>query len=67
MIRCFIVKDEQMKETKGFRLRDIIIIIIITSIITSLTTGVIVYNQNRLTKNITFQDLSKDTDLKEFL
>lgn len=56
-----------MKETKGFQLRDIIIIIIITSIITSLTTGVIVYNQNRLTKNITFQDLSKDTDLKEFL
>lgn len=56
-----------MKEDKSFKLKHIIIIILFTSIITSLTTGIIVYNQNRLTANITFQDLSKDEDLKDFL
>lgn len=56
-----------IQEKKGFGLKSIIIIIILTSVITSLTTGVIVYNQNKLTKNLTYQDLSQDTYLKEFL
>lgn len=51
----------------GFNLKEIIIIIIATALITSLTTGVIVYNQNKLTKNLTYQDLNQDSALKEFL
>lgn len=52
---------------KGFSLKEITIIIILTSIITSITTGIIVYNQNKLTKNITYHDLSKDSALQEFI
>ncbi len=56
-----------MIKEKGFSLKEIIIIIVLTSLITSITTGVIVYNQNKLTKNLTYKDLSKDVALKEFL
>lgn len=56
-----------MNKEKGFNLREVIIIIILTAIFTSLTTGVIVYNQNKLTKNITYKDLSEDQALMEFL
>lgn len=56
-----------LKETKGFNLKEVILIIVSTAIITSMTTGVILYNQNKLTKNITYQDLNQDTALKEFL
>ena len=54
-------------KSKGFNLKEIIFIIIITAIITSMTTGIILYNQNKLTKNITYQDLNNDEALKEFL
>ncbi len=70
MILLIIVEGDKMnteESSKGFNLKEMIIIIIITSIITSMTTGLILYNQNKLTKNITYQDLSSDEALKEFL
>ncbi len=51
----------------GFNLKEVIAIIIITAVVTSLTTGVIIYNQNKLTKNITYHDLNQDKALQEFL
>lgn len=59
--------NDLKESTNGFKLKEVILIIFITAIITSLTTGVILYNQNKLTKNITYQDLAQDTALKEFL
>ena len=53
--------------SKGFNLKEVILIILATAFLTSLTTGIIVYNQNKLTKNLTYKDLSEDTDLKNFL
>ena len=52
---------------KGFSLKEVILIIISTSLLTSITTGIIVYNQNKLTKNLTYKDLANDTALTEFL
>ncbi len=51
----------------GFQLKELIIIIVITSLFTSLTTGVIMYNNSRITNHITANDLSADENLKEFL
>lgn len=51
----------------GFDLKEVIFVIVITAILTSITTGVIVYNQNKLTKNITYSDLNNDTTLQEFI
>lgn len=56
-----------MKNKNGIGLRELLIIVIITSLVTSLTTGVIMYNNNRITSHISGNDLSKDTDLEEFL
>lgn len=51
----------------GFNLKEVVIIIIATALVTSMATGVIVYNQNKLTKNLTYKDLNNDEDLKNFL
>lgn len=59
--------NNKKKQKSGFNLKEITLIIIITALITSLTTGVIVYNQNKLTRNLTYQDLNEDNALKEFL
>lgn len=71
MLLLFIVEGDKMNDlkenTKGFNLKEVILIIVSTALITSMTTGVILYNQNKLTKNITYQDLNQDTALKEFL
>lgn len=67
MVLLSIVKDDSMNKEKGFNLKEVIVIIIATALLTSITTGVIVHNQNKLTKNLTYKDLSEDTDLKEFL
>lgn len=56
-----------MKQKNGIQLKELIIIVVITSLLTSLTTGVIMYNNNRITSHISGNDLSNDTDLKEFL
>ncbi len=52
---------------KGFSLKEVILIIIATAFLTSSATGIIVYNQNKLTKNLTYKDLNQDEDLKSFL
>lgn len=52
---------------KGFNLAWVIGIVVVTSIISALTTGVIVYNNNRLSYDLTYGDLSNDEDLNEFL
>ncbi len=71
MIPLFIVEGEMMDKDSnkmiGFNLKEVILVIIVTALVTSLTTGVIVYNQNKLTKNLTYQDLNQDSALKEFL
>ncbi len=59
--------DKNTNRKIGFNLKEIIVVIIVTALVTSLTTGVIVYNQNKLTKNLTYQDLNEDNALKEFL
>lgn len=52
---------------KGFNLPWVLSIVVITSIISALTTGVIVYNNNRITNKVTYADLAKDDKLNQFL
>lgn len=54
-----------MKSRKGFSLKSVAIIIIVTAIITSLTTGLIIYNNSKLI--LGSASLSSDGALKEFL
>ncbi len=56
-----------MKNKSGFQLKELIIIVVITSLLTSLTTGVIMYNNNRITNHVSGSDLNQDENLKEFL
>ena len=55
------------KNYRGFSLAWVIGIVVVTSIISGITTGVIVYNNNRLSYNMTYGDLSDDKELNEFL
>ena len=55
------------KNYRGFSLAWVIGIVVVTSIISALTAGVIVYNNNKLSYNMTYGDLSSDEDLNEFL
>ena len=52
---------------RGFSLAWVIGIVVITSIISAITAGVIVYNNNKLSYDTTYGDLSNDEDLNEFL
>ncbi|MDE5539011.1 MAG: PDZ domain-containing protein, partial [Bacilli bacterium] len=52
---------------KGFNLTWMIIIVVITSIISALTTGIIIYNNNKITNKVSYGDLSGDADLAQFL
>ncbi len=54
-----------MKYKIGFSLKELLLIIVITAITTSLTTGVIMYNNNKLSNGAV--DINKDEPLKEFL
>lgn len=54
-----------MKSRKGFSLKSVAIIVIVTAIITSLTTGLIIYNNSKLI--LGSASLSSDSALKEFL
>ena len=58
---------ENMKEknTSGFPLRWVCIIILITAIVTSLTTGVIIYNNSKIVLGAS--SLKDDDALREFL
>ncbi len=55
------------KNDRGFSLAWVIGIVVVTSIISAITAGVIVYNNNRLSYNMTYGDLSNDEELNEFL
>ena len=52
---------------RGFSLAWVIGIVVVTSIISAITAGVIVYNNNKLSYDTTYGDLSNDKDLNEFL
>jgi carboxyl-terminal processing protease len=54
-------------KSRGFNLIWILSIVVVTSIISALTTGVIVYNNNKITNKITYGDLAKDENLNQFL
>lgn len=56
-----------MKHKNEIGLKELLLIVVITSLFTSITTGVIMYNNNRITTHISGNDLSQDEDLKEFL
>lgn len=60
------IRDDNLKKN-GFQLKELIILVIITSLVTSLTTGVIMYNNSRITNHISGADLNHDENLKEFL
>ncbi len=59
--------NKQNNNYKGFNLTWVISIVIVTSIISAITSGVIVYNNNKLSYDTTYGDLSKDEKLNEFL
>lgn len=57
----------RLKQRNGFQLKEIVLIIIATAFITSLTTGVIMYNNSRITNHVSNADLNNDENLKEFI
>ena len=54
-------------KSRGFNHICILSIVVVTSIISALTTGVIVYNNNKITNKLTYGDLAKDENLNQFL
>ncbi len=63
------MKDKNNNKIKkvGFSLGEVIIIVIITSIVSALTIGVLLYNNNKITSKVTYKDLEKDDNLNQFL
>lgn len=59
--------QETNKNSKVFNLSWILGIVVVTSIISALTTGVIIYNNNRIGNKLSYSDLSKDEKLNQFL
>lgn len=55
----------KLKAKKGFSLKSVVLIIVVTSIITSITTGLIIYNNSKLV--LGSASLNDDSALKEFL
>ena len=56
-----------MKKGNGFSLISTIIIIIVTAIVSGITTGVIVYNGYRQSTGLSYNELTSDSKLQEFL
>lgn len=54
-------------KSKGFNLIWVLVIVTVTSIISAITTGIIVYNNNKITNKVSYADLSNDEALNEFL
>jgi len=52
---------------KGFSLKWVLVIVVIVSIISGLTSGFIIYNNNKINNKLTYADLSKDAELNQFL
>ncbi len=55
------------KKFTGFNLKLVLIIVTVTSVISAITTGVIIYNNDRITAKIGYSDLSNDKELNQFL
>ena len=55
------------KKIKGFGLLETIIIILITSMVSSIATGIILYNSYKDNAGITYDEIAEDEALKEFL
>lgn len=58
---------ESNNNSKVFNLSWILGIVVITSIVSALTTGVIIYNNNKIGNKLSYSDLSKDEKLNQFL
>lgn len=56
-----------MKKTKGFGLVEIIIIIVVTALVTSVTTGVIMLNHTNIEVDGNIVNIEKDKYLQEFV
>ena len=56
-----------MKDSKGFNLISVIIIICVTSIVSALTVGIIVTNGYQNTIGLSYKELASDSALNEFL
>ena len=56
-----------MKKTKGFGLVEIVLVIIITALVTSITTGVVMLNNNNFEVDGNVINIEKDKDLQEFV
>jgi len=56
-----------LKKGNGFSLISTIIIIIVTAIVSGITTGVIVYNGYRQSTGLSYNELTSDSKLQEFL
>ena len=56
-----------MKKAKGFGLVEIIIIIVVTALVTSVTTGVIMLNNTSIEVDGNIVNVEKDKDLQEFV
>lgn len=58
---------KKQNKNYGFNLAWVLIIVVITSVISAITTGVIVYNNNQIISKIKQAELTKDEDLSQFL
>lgn len=56
-----------MKKTKGFNLLEIILIMLITAIVTSIATGVIMLNSQTVIDNETAKNITEDENLMNFI
>lgn len=59
--------NNKCNDNKVFNLTWILVIVVITSIVSALTTGVIIYNNNKIGNKLSYSDLSKDEKLNQFL
>ena len=51
----------------GFSLIEVMVIVAISSIISALAIGVILYNNNKITPKVTYKELMSDENLNQFL
>jgi carboxyl-terminal processing protease len=61
-----IVMENKVMNKKGYNLIQVIIIIVITSVISAITTGVL-FNKGYNKRNIDYSELSKDENVQNFL
>ncbi|MBR1416945.1 MAG: PDZ domain-containing protein [Bacilli bacterium] len=59
--------QKQKKKVIGFNILEVIIIIIISGLTSSIATGIITSSNNRTSAGLTYSELLQDDDIKEFL